>query len=219
MAADGSSVKSSEKVLTESIINKFNDVINLAPSRLEYDETVCMKLQSELKALRKSKKKNCMKRISLSCLVFKLLPSLTFLGLLFIPISMIAMENQCLLSLGPFSEVLGTDAMGYDCTFCEGVTYAPRLSNLTVEEFVERYAYTTRPIIVTDATELWTAKDVFSYEYFKELYVKNKLSLEADVEGYQFFGYSSMLETLNDFFNMSKERVQLQGNKRWYIGW
>lgn len=75
------------------------------------------------------------------------------------------------------------------------------------------YAYTARPVVVTDATTNWTAMDTFSYAYLKELY----RGQEADC---QFFPYKTEFRSLQDVFNMSASRALLKaGTKPWYVGW
>lgn len=49
------------------------------------------------------------------------------------------------------------------CEFCRGVTEIKRISNITPEQFEEEYAYSGIPVIVTDATQNWTALDVSIY--------------------------------------------------------
>lgn len=47
-----------------------------------------------------------------------------------------------------------------DCGFCEEVTEVERVANIAPDEFERRYAYSGRPVIVTDATANWTAMEV-----------------------------------------------------------
>lgn len=48
---------------------------------------------------------------------------------------------------------------------CDRVSDVIRLANITAEEFEEDYAYTTQPVIVTDATKHWKAIQVCYYYY------------------------------------------------------
>lgn len=43
---------------------------------------------------------------------------------------------------------------------CVGVDDVVRLANTTAEEFEDKYAYSTTPVIVTDATDGWKALKV-----------------------------------------------------------
>lgn len=47
-----------------------------------------------------------------------------------------------------------------ECDFCAGITEVERTAGISPDEFEQRYAYTGRPVIVTDATENWTALEV-----------------------------------------------------------
>ena len=87
-----------------------------------------------------------------------------------------------------------------------------------MEDFVRKYVYTGVPIIVTDATNGWKARKLFTYSYFRELYADNPKSLEEDTKEGQFFAYRSDLNDLYDLFTLSDERAALRG-KKWYIGW
>lgn len=57
-----------------------------------------------------------------------------------------------------------------DCGFCRNITRADRISNISPDEFEQKYAYNAKPVIVTDATVNWTALDVFDFWYFKNVY-------------------------------------------------
>lgn len=56
------------------------------------------------------------------------------------------------------------------CSFCQNVSQVERVSNISPDEFERDFAYSARPVIVTDATLNWTATGVFDYWYFKEVY-------------------------------------------------
>lgn len=47
------------------------------------------------------------------------------------------------------------------CDYCKDITSIPRLSNLLPEEFEAEFAYSGRPVIISDATTNWTALEVF----------------------------------------------------------
>lgn len=46
------------------------------------------------------------------------------------------------------------------CDFCYDVNKVVRISNISPKEFEEKFAYTGVPVIVTDATQNWTALEV-----------------------------------------------------------
>lgn len=102
---------------------------------------------------------------------------------------------------------------------CDGVNEIQRVSNLSKEEFISTYAYSGRPVVITDAAQNWSAVGAFSFKFFKRLYAKSD---EADLdnvdEGCMFFAYKSGFQSLADALRMSNKRAQWKG-KPWYIGW
>lgn len=101
---------------------------------------------------------------------------------------------------------------------CEGVTGALRFVNLSREDFVHHHAYSAKPIVVEGAALGWSAIDVFSYDYFKDLYQQIPGSLADDNIKGQFFSYSSNIMDLKDFFQLPTEQAEMK-TERWYIGW
>lgn len=152
----------------------------------------------------------------LNCLVFKVYPVIFLLALSAYPLFRMMAGYSCLVSeISPFGEAVNPMA---NCEMCEGVTGAPRLSNLSKDDFIRNYAYTSKPILVVGAVSNWTALDVFSYEYFKSLYVNSPESLEDDNSKGQFFSYSSNMGDLRDLFSLPSEVASMETEK-WYIGW
>lgn len=154
-----------------------------------------------------------------SFVTFVVLPILFLLAILgtfaYFTASTIREGSNCI-SWVPFDGLVSLPIT--DCSFCEGITEAPRLRNLSMDDFVRKYAYIGVPIVVTDATDGWRARRLFTYNYFKNLYANNPQSLEEDTNEGQFFTYRSDLDDLYDLFNLPEERAALRG-KKWYIGW
>lgn len=44
-----------------------------------------------------------------------------------------------------------------NCSICKDVHRVDKVSGLSKEEFVRKYAYTSRPVVITDGTKEWTA--------------------------------------------------------------
>ena len=106
-----------------------------------------------------------------------------------------------------------------NCTaMCAGLKEVERLPSITQEEFISKYAYSGRPLIVTEATKNWTAFNTFSYDFFKKIYRKHKEAMDLNGAGCQFFPYKTNMRGLKDVFRMSKKKAELKG-KTWYIGW
>lgn len=59
------------------------------------------------------------------------------------------------------------------CDFCENVSEVRRIAATTPDEFEELYAYSGVPVIVTDATQNWTALQVSAFVTFPKLKTKN----------------------------------------------
>jgi histone arginine demethylase JMJD6 len=53
------------------------------------------------------------------------------------------------------------------CDFCQGIQEAKALSNVSPDEFEEKYAYSGIPAIVTDAMQNWTAQKVGFRKFYK----------------------------------------------------
>ncbi|XP_064407010.1 uncharacterized protein LOC135351832 isoform X3 [Halichondria panicea] len=152
----------------------------------------------------------------LDILTFKVYPLLFLLSLLAYPTFKAFTGSPCLVSeVFPLAEAVTPFV---DCKICKGVTHAPRLSNLSQEDFIRNYAYQSKPILVVGAASDWPALDLFSYDYFKDLYLSRPAALEGDNEQGQFFAYSSSINDLSDLFALPSE-VASMSKEKWYIGW
>lgn len=107
-----------------------------------------------------------------------------------------------------------------NCDICRNVSSVGRVSGLSKEEFMEKYAFTGTPVVVTDAMKNWTARHHFSFDYFRNLYGKDSPNVRGEAgEECQFFPYQTKFQTLGEVFAMSKERRTGVHGKPWYIGW
>ena len=147
--------------------------------------------------------------------VLQLLPIL-FLGVLFYsPVAQLVYMSPCILHT-PVPLVEVTHPI-INCTMCQGLTEAPRLKNLSRNEFMEHHAHSLRPIVVVGAASQWPAIEVFSYDYFKKLYQNYPESVEGDMNTGQFFSYSSNIRNLKELFEIPHNLAV--ETERWYIGW
>ncbi|CAF1500009.1 unnamed protein product [Adineta ricciae] len=109
------------------------------------------------------------------------------------------------------------------CDICRNITEIERVSRITREEFEAKYAYTNRPVIVTDAMNDWLALEEFDFKFFKRLYRTNSSALRAVEEKCQFFPYKNKneFETLGDVFEMDLNRAYMidEDYQPWYVGW
>ena len=105
-----------------------------------------------------------------------------------------------------------------DCNVCKDVHEVEKVAALTKEEFLRNYAYTSRPVVITDGTQGWTAPYYFSFSYFKSIYGPNSPVLLSEDQKCQFFPYKTNFASLQEVFNMSEKDANMEG-KHWYIGW
>lgn len=105
-----------------------------------------------------------------------------------------------------------------DCSMCEDLDSVDVVTNLTKSEFVEKYAYTGRPVLIRNGTKDWRALSHFSFDFFKKIYPKDSPVLQSDNVYCLFFPYRSKFETLGEVFDMPDSMAKMQGEP-WYIGW
>ncbi|XP_038223513.1 uncharacterized protein LOC119840825 isoform X2 [Zerene cesonia] len=102
-----------------------------------------------------------------------------------------------------------------NCSYCINVTKPIILRNVTRSKF-DKYAYSSKPIIVKNAIGHWRAVKEFHYDMFKKLYEDTVGSYESLEEGCQFLNFKSDLFTLREVFSMPRERVNNDpGQKPW----
>lgn len=106
-----------------------------------------------------------------------------------------------------------------DCSICKGINKVDRISNISQQDFDEFYALKAKPVIITDGTRGWDAQDLFSFNFFKDLYEKYDTGRTGRTVC-QFFPYKTEFDSLREALNMSEARARLEpGTKEWYIGW
>ncbi|XP_068699551.1 uncharacterized protein [Montipora foliosa] len=125
-------------------------------------------------------------------------------------------KDICLL---PYPEIiLDMFRPPVNCSVCKEVHKVDRVSALSKEEFLRKYAYTARPVVITDGTKDWTAPEYFSFKYFKSIYSPDSPVMSSEDSNCQFFPYQSGYTALEEVFNMSEKDANMEG-KPWYIGW
>uniref|UniRef100_A0A2A4IUH8 Cupin-like domain-containing protein n=1 Tax=Heliothis virescens TaxID=7102 RepID=A0A2A4IUH8_HELVI len=123
-------------------------------------------------------------------------------------------SRSCILELPSFSKSVFRPPE--DCSMCVGVDDVVRLANTTAEEFEDKYAYSTTPVIVTDATEGWKALREFDFNFFATFYSDGKMGKQ--INDCFYFAYKSGLNSLQEVFSMDEARANLSGQP-WYVGW
>nr|XP_002132015.1 uncharacterized protein LOC100181286 isoform X2 [Ciona intestinalis] len=106
-----------------------------------------------------------------------------------------------------------------NCSECMNVKDIKYASNLSQEEFLDLYAFSMQPILVKDGQRNWTAKNAFSYDYFKGIYSPGSKALKKTDKDCQFFPYQTAnVNNMADFVNMSAERAAGK-TEPYYCGW
>lgn len=128
-----------------------------------------------------------------------------------------------------------------DCSVCRDVHQVDVVVNITPAEFEEKYeptdslfitfkqeqqmsqryvavisyAYSGRPVVVKNALVNWTATELFSYEFFKELYGSTGGGRRPAKHRCQFFPYRTEFRSLSHALAMTPERIA----RPFYFGW
>ena len=107
-----------------------------------------------------------------------------------------------------------------DCSICRNVNSFVILDRPTKAEFA-RHAYTGHPILVRGSTDHWSARNTFSFDFFRRIYTEIPDAYESVENECQFFPFKTEFSRLSEVFSMPEERVRMSGHnwKTWYIGW
>lgn len=99
-----------------------------------------------------------------------------------------------------------------DCSMCINVKEIKRVSNISKEEFLENYAYSGIPVIVTDASQNWTAMRELNFNYLKNLYAEmHELAYkkrQAKIEMDKSKSLSPLLFTFNSIVETDEQRQE-----------
>ena len=79
------------------------------------------------------------------------------------------------------------------CKSCADVTQIEIIdaANLNVDIFVDKYAYSGRPLLVKNVTKKWKAMDSFNFEFIRDLYKGLDDPWSMDPTKCQFFTYKT----------------------------
>ncbi|XP_020911008.1 bifunctional arginine demethylase and lysyl-hydroxylase JMJD6 isoform X2 [Exaiptasia diaphana] len=105
-----------------------------------------------------------------------------------------------------------------DCSICKNVSSVDRVRNISPKEFLDKYAYTARPVVIEDGMSNWTAHKYFSFDFFKKIYSPNSPVMKSRDPQCQFFPYKTNFASLEEVFQMPEKDAKMEG-KPWYIGW
>ena len=115
-------------------------------------------------------------------------------------------------------------------SICQGLTDVPALEKVSSLEFLTKYAYSGRPLIIRNATKSWTANENFDFAFFKRIfqsYAENLVTiLESNAklspehaklfDVCRFLPFNTNARNLAEFLRIS-EAKSLENN--YYVGW
>lgn len=129
-----------------------------------------------------------------------------------------ALAKKCLVLSNEYSAELSRPLV--QCDMCRNLDSVPVEHSISAEDFKRKYAYTSVPVLIKDATRGWSAMQLFDFKFFRKLYIMTDGALESVEEECQFFPYKTEFQTLSEVFLMPEERANFtEGEKPWYIGW
>ena len=145
-------------------------------------------------------------------------------------------REQCLVSKPTWLSERLTTLPAADChSLCQGLREIPAVEKITPSEFIAKYAYNGRPLLIHNATDGWKASESFNLPFLKEVFrphaekLAEKLSfslIESNeklspedtrlLEMCQFFPYRTEFTNLAEFLNISEARSLAHD---YYVGW
>jgi len=109
-----------------------------------------------------------------------------------------------------------------DCSMCLNVKKIKRVNKISKQEFLDKYAYTGIPVIITDATENWSAMNVINYKFLKQLYLslddleyrkrQARVDIHANENGSTIL--KSILNTFNSIVETDEQRAEEFNGKK-----
>lgn len=118
-------------------------------------------------------------------------------------------KEECAIMLPEFTNAITRPID--DCSMCNNLTEIKKIKKISKNEFIEKYAYSGVPIIITDAINDWSGLYTFNFDFFKELYSnlaqkeyrKRQSKIELDRKN-----SSLILETFNSIIETDNQRAE-----------
>lgn len=131
--------------------------------------------------------------------------------------------DRCILET-PMPDGYGVDFCRHpaDCNICSQVSQIDEISvdDMSVELFEAGYAYTSRPLVVRNATLHWDIMQVMDYDWLKQQYLSDPEEMDKKGEECWFNRYTTPeLRNLRAVFKLPDERVRMKSGEPWYVGW
>ena len=135
-------------------------------------------------------------------------------------------EDKCLLMVPQWIHYSIHEPAANCHSFCQDLKEITKVDKISQKEFLEKFAYSGRPLLIHNATNGWKAFETFSFSFFKQvfqLHAEKLAELMREDKGLwqicPFLGYKTEFQNLADFFNMSQARSQLGPlEKSYYVG-
>ena len=101
-----------------------------------------------------------------------------------------------------------------DCSMCLNVKEIKRVQNISKEEFLNKYAYSGVPVIITDASQNWTAMSEINFKFLKDLYHKVEdmayRKRQAKIDIHENKSKSPILTTFNSIVETDEQREEVE---------
>jgi len=128
-------------------------------------------------------------------------------------------EGKCIIDEGYFAGGFCRAPLPCSCGDIDKIDEV-HIDDMTEVLFMEKYAYSNRPVVVRNATLDWKAMEVLDYDWLKSTYLRNPEVLDEDWDNCYFKCYKTKeFKTLADVFHISSERIRDMSAKPWYVGW
>uniref|UniRef100_T1KR59 JmjC domain-containing protein n=1 Tax=Tetranychus urticae TaxID=32264 RepID=T1KR59_TETUR len=101
-----------------------------------------------------------------------------------------------------------------DCSQCERIDQIVQVTNITRQQFEERFAYSMEPLVVRGIINDWKSLHDFSVDFFARLYSSSNPFYRC-----QFFPYKTPFKSLREALDIISGHVDADHFNSWYIGW
>jgi len=132
-------------------------------------------------------------------------------------------KNRCIME-SPNGDGNGVDfcRLPAECSTCCEVHEIDdvHVDDITFQDFAEKYAYTSRPLVVRNASLHWKAMTDLDYYWLKEQYLSDGDILDYNSDECWFNRYKTLeFRNLAAVFKLPDYRVEQTAGKPWYVGW
>eukprot|EP00088_Acartia_fossae_P003714 TRINITY_DN1158_c0_g1_i1.p1 TRINITY_DN1158_c0_g1~~TRINITY_DN1158_c0_g1_i1.p1 ORF type:complete len:323 (+),score=35.70 TRINITY_DN1158_c0_g1_i1:201-1169(+) len=132
-------------------------------------------------------------------------------------------NNRCIME-SPNADGYGVDfcRLPADCSLCSDIHEIDEVhvSDITHQDFSEKYAYSSRPLVVRNASLHWKAMKDLDYYWLKDQYLSDPEILDYTGDECWFNRYKTLeFRNLAAVFRLPDYRVKMEAGRPWYVGW